>query len=898
MDLSVRRAVASRPLRAWVALLMVVVLGAPFTAPAEAQTSCSNQSYDPGSRWMTIKAPKFSKGGQEIMSHAVDPINPRVIYITNGSVAAVTTDTGCSWSETYTGPSGPGAPTAYVIQQVLAPSPHTALLRIHETAPISKPRIEVSTSGGREWRTGGVGLAAGEPEFLRAGEIASKPLYLGVDVGGGALDLIYASEDSGDTWVLRTDPSRSKALAGITDVEVDPVVPTTVWGFGPGGLYVSRNGAQSFSEVPEFAGVGRVGPVDVYGAVEELPYIMAFRPEEGRLGVSREGEQWLFGTGIPSGIDAADNGGRAGDVIVSAPGGVFRYHEPSQGWPSLDAPSGARGVISTLTPTLMLTARSGSSILRWIQPSTGDGTGGFLDEDRDISLVQPPPVIAKESTISPDNKKLVIPVGESKSVKYKINLPRRRRPLDVFFLVDTSSSMTRTIDGLAYGLQDIVNELAREGIDVNFGLAEYRTYPTANPPKSTTGDKEESFVYKMKVDIQEGVQALADAISDLQAAGGGHYDAHLGALYQTATGEGQDIFPVGASNEEDVAPGQQASFRDKAIRVVINATDEAFGRSSGDGVTNVIPEGTPNPRQAPPPDIPSFEEVTQALNAKEIKQVGLSIDYRPYKDLTQMAQNTNTVAFGDGVDCDGDRSIDVHIGAPLVCKLRASNASDSAINLVPAVVNLLRAVQDPVPVELQVVEGQEVVKKIGPDIYESVILQTQNALTFDVEFACSERQGGKRFPVTLQADSTVDLSALSVDALVVCKEEKEPEDEVLPVPPFAAPLIALAVPPPPPVPPSVAELSSATQTQAQSQAQAQGAAAHQEQQEPQLAYVAASGLEDEETLELNMTAYSDRRDIPATALMGMGAVALSMMFGAAMVRQRTQQRSRAQRQGR
>lgn len=879
---------------------MVVVLGAPFTAQAEAQT-CGNLSYDPGSRWFTIKGPDFSKGGQEITSHAVDPLNPRVFYVTNGSVAAVTTDTGCSWTETYKGPSGPGAPTAYVIQQVYVPSPHTVLLRIHETAPLSKPRIEVSTSGGREWRTGGVGLSAGEPEFLRAGEKASNPLYLGVDVGGGALDLIYASEDSGDTWVLRTDPLRSKALAGITDVEVDPVDPQTVWGFGPGGLYVSRNGAQSFSEVPEFAGVGRVGPVDVYGEVEKLPYIMAFRPEEGRLGVSRDGESWLYGTGIPSGIDAADNGGRAGDVIVSGSGGVFRYHEKSQGWPSLNAPSGAKGVIATHSPTLMLTARSRSSILRWIEPASGDGTGGFLDEDRNISLVQPPPVIAKNSTIVPDNKKIVIPVGESKSVEYKINLPRRRRPLDVFFLVDTSSSMTRTIDGLANGLQDIVNELAREGIDVNFGLAEYRTYPTNNPPKSATGDKEDSFVYKLRVDIQEGVQALADAISDLDAAGGGHYDAHLGALKQMATGEGQDLFPVGASNEEDVDPGQQASFRDKAIRVVINATDEKFGRSSGDGITGgVTSGGTPNPRQGPPPDIPSFEEVTQALNAKEIKQVGLSIDYRPYKDLTRMAQNTNTFAFGDGVDCDGNGSIDIHIGGPLVCKLRAGNTSDSAINLVPAVVNLLRAVQDPVPVELQAVEGQEVVEKIGPDIYESVILQTQNSLTFDVEFACSERQRGKRFPVTLQADSTVDLSDLSVDALVICKEDKEdePEDEVLPVPPFAAPLIALAVPPPPPVPPSVAELSSATQSQAQSQAQAQGAAAHQEQQEPQLAYAAASGLEDEETLELNMTAYSDRRDIPASALMGMGAVALSMMFGAAMVRQRTQQRTRAQRQGR
>lgn len=898
------RLATSRPARAWVALLMLAVLTAPFTAPASAQT-CGNVSYNPATKWATIKAPRFSAGGQEITSHAVDPLNPRVIYVTNGSVVAVTTDTGCAWKETYTGPNGPGAPTAYVIQQIHAPSPHTVLLRIHETAPLSRPRIEVSTSGGQSWRTGGAGLTAGEPEFLRSGDSASNPLFLGVDVGGGALDMIYVSEDSGDTWVLRTDPSKSELLAGIGDIEVDPVDPRIVFGFGSGGLFLSRDGARSFSEVPEFSDAGRAGPVDVFHTVEAPPYIMAFSPEKGRLGVSRTGEEWLFGNQIPSGVETADHGNSAGDVIVSAGGGVYRYHVDSQGWPSLNAPGGARGVIATHVPSLMLTARGKTEIYRWIEPQGGSGTGGFLDEDRNISLVQSPEVVAKQSDIYPKNKKLVIPVGESEKIRYTVKLPERPRPLDVFFLVDTSSSMTRTIDGLAYGLQDIINELALEGIDVNFGLAEYRTYPSSNPPKSQRPDLEEpdsSFVYKRKVDIQKDVQALGAAISELTAAGGGHYDAHLGALKQAATGAGQDIFPIGVTTEEDVPRGQQASFREKAIRVIINATDEKFGRSDGDGSSpGLIPQDDddpdPRPGQAPPPDIPSFDEVIAHLNTKEIKQVGLSIGYLPHGDLIRVARDTGTVAFGDGVDCDGDGDIEVRISEPLVCKLRSDNTSDSAINLVPAVVNLLRSVQDPVPVQLEAVEGQEVVEKIGPEGYESVILQSRNSLSFDVTFACSKRQAGDRFPVTLQADSTVDLSKLSVDALIVCKGEEEPE-EVLPVGTLAAPLIALAVPPPPPVPPSVAELSSATQTQAQSQAQAQGAAAQQEQQEPQLAYVAASGLEDEETLELNMTAYSDRRGVPASALLGMGAVAISMMFGAGLIAQRSQQRTRAQRQGR
>lgn len=892
------RLATSGPARASIALLTMAVLVAPFTAPAGAQT-CTNSSFDPATQWDTIAAPEFSKGEQAITAHAVDPLDPRKIYITNGSVVAITADTGCKWTETYGGPEGPGAPTAYVIQEIHVPGPHTAILRIHETAPVSRPRIEVSTSGGENWRTGGAGLAAGEPEFLDSAQKSPNPLYLGIDVGGGALDLIYASSDSGETWVLQSNVAETRALAGIIDIEVDPIDPQLVWAFGPGGLYRSQNGARSFEAIPEFADAGRVGPVDVFHEPGAPPYIMAFRPEEERLGVSRDGERWLFGNQTPPDIDAADHGVGAGEVFVSASTGVHKYHEKSQGWPNLDAPSGARAVIATQTPTLMLTARSSSAIFRLVPRPGPGGPDGFLDEDPDISLVQPPEVIARESSIFPDDKKIRIPVGESKKVEYTVNMPERPRPLDVFFLVDTSSSMTRTINGLAVGLQDIVNELAKEGIDVNFGLAEYRTYPTSNPPKSARNEKDASFVYKRKVDIQEDVSALADAIEDLEANGGGHYDAHLGALKQVVTGEGQDLFPVGVDNEEDVDPGQQASFRDKAIRVVINATDEKFGRQDGDGgPANVLPDdGPPRPDQAPPPNIPSFEEVISLLNSKLIKQVGLSIGYLPFKDLTRVADETGTVAFGEGVDCDGNGSIEIRLTEPLVCQLRSSTTSE-AINLVPAVVNLLKSVQDPVPVQLEAVEGQEVVEKIGPDGYENVILQSQNKLTFDVEFACANRQGGERFPVTLQADSTVDLSALRVDALVVCTEEKDPKDEVLPVSPLAAPLIALAVPPAPPLPPTVTELSSATQTQAQSQAQAQGAAAQQEQQEPQLAYVAASGLEDEETLELNMTAYSERREIPASALMGMGTVALSMMFGAAMVRQRTQARTRAQRQGR
>jgi cobalamin biosynthesis Mg chelatase CobN len=91
-------------------------------------------------------------------------------------------------------------------------------------------------------------------------------------------------------------------------------------------------------------------------------------------------------------------------------------------------------------------------------------------------------------------------------------------------------------------------------------------------------------------------------------------------------------------------------------------------------------------------------------------------------------------------------------------------------------------------------------------------------------------------------------------------------------------LVSLAVPPPPPPPPPATELGPASQTQAQSQAQAQGAAAQQEQEEPQFAYVTA--FEAEEDIQFAMSVYEPRRrDLPASAVLGVGAVAVSMMFG-------------------
>ena len=67
--------------------------------------------------------------------------------------------------------------------------------------------------------------------------------------------------------------------------------------------------------------------------------------------------------------------------------------------------------------------------------------------------------------------------------------------------IDTSSSMTQVIHEAADALEDIHNGLARSGAAVEFGLVEYRSYPTDVPPREPPGDLTDNYVYQRVLDV-------------------------------------------------------------------------------------------------------------------------------------------------------------------------------------------------------------------------------------------------------------------------------------------------------------------------------------------------------------------------------------------------------------
>jgi hypothetical protein len=659
-------------------VLAAGVMVAPFSfgsasAAAECDQPISNS-------WVTIDAPAFSRGGPAISAHAVDPASKDVLYATNGSVVAVSRDGGCKWKETFSSTAQlPGG--SATITSIVTPQPGRALLLIKEDAAASRPRVVSSNDGGVSWQEAGAGLPpTGRPTFLSAAPSNPLVLYLGVSLGGDSVDLLFASTDGGASFVLRSEPTDLRPTVNIVGLEADPLDAETLWAYGPGGLFRSNNGGRSFTLVDEFNGQ-QVSVVDVFHVPGSLARIAAATPQTGESVVSNDGGDTWFRNLVPSPVDSAAHGATAGEIVITAGGSVYGYHEPSFEWIDLGAPShDVTGMVAQRAGSVTYFGHSSSAILHYTGLADPVLPGpGPIDIGRDVSLLTPPEIAAREAKLTPDGKKIRLKAGATKTVTYELDLPKRPLPLDVFFLADTSDSMTRTLDGLASSLEGIVNGLAQERIDVEFGIAEYRAYPRRRvPPNPDPFFDEPNLIYRRLQNIAKVGPGLAQAIEGLEPAGGGVYDAQLGALYQAATGEGQSASslgpaPQGSPNNRDVPPGQQATFRQKSLRVVINATDESFGDSDGGGDPGNF-EGPSPTNFEPPPDIPSFDEVIDAFNARDIKHVGISIGRAPYRDLAKVSEGTGTLAEG-GVDCDGNGIADLAGGDALVCALRLDQSS-------------------------------------------------------------------------------------------------------------------------------------------------------------------------------------------------------------------------------
>ncbi|HEV2757434.1 MAG TPA: hypothetical protein VG318_16845 [Actinomycetota bacterium] len=885
-------------------LLSVLTVVLP-NALAIAQGGCSRVTRS--GHWVTADVQEFASGGP-ITDYEIVAINSQTIFVTDGTDVLRTSNGGCTWrkvfSVTGTTPLDYGfRGDASEILSIDLPRTGgtTVLLAVEEqVGATSRPHVVRGENLGESWESGDVGLPpTGRPEALVISPINPEIAYLGVDVGGGSLDLIFRSEDGGATWRLRSDLTKVAPNRGIDDFKVDPMKPEELWAYGPGGLLKSTDGGATFTPIDEFL-TSIVREVLVFHAPSRTnPVVLAFRQGANDYLTSADGGENWSRTDTPGTVESAAYGRqplelmiqtyRALHVLNAASGTWIRVLTPRAGIVDLDSDLGVDVTFfgRTAGTIEMYDGPTGVKIPPAVRGGPDIDVPGLIP-DKDAIPPAPP-------ALGPPDAKVVMKTGAERSVDYRLKLSRETTKLDVFFLLDTSDTMSGTIQGLAQSVTGIINELRAQGLDAQFGIGVSRAYTDTAVPREpcqseTDTNCERNFIYRRLVDLADDSNSdeIIAALESLRAEAGGRFDSQLGALEQIAKGNGIDDSPQPGYTESDVPPGQEATFRggEDTLRLVFVATDEPFATGEGGARDfNVSDFG-----RISPPDIPSFAEVAEAFKVRDAHVLGLAIGQTleqgrdtvgggptPLDHLREIARLTGAKAPAGGVDCDGDGAVDLEVGVELVCPVRRNNV-DNGQNLAAAITKLVQAVRGTTSVELDVVKGAEVVAGIEPGAYPSVVLQQPNVLDYEVTYRCPNRLQGEKVTVELAA-KTPAATLDSVTTTISCLEEKVEEPPLLPIDPIS--FVAILPPIMPPAPPPIVEIAPGAQgqAQAQSQAQAQGAMASQEQEQPQLAYVAAM-VDPREALEEEL-ALSDRRrsEVPQWATLGAGAAMMSLAYG-------------------
>ncbi|MDQ3940397.1 MAG: hypothetical protein M3238_03490 [Actinomycetota bacterium] len=851
-----------RIMRAALALLTAaLVVGPAVTGSAQVQPGCPGVTTR--GLWTTIVAPVFDDGPQQLSAYAVDPVMPSTIYATNGKGVMRTVDGGCSWEERFgfevlPNLDVPISSANSTIMQIEIPESRFAhstiyLLVEERVGPVVRPHVIVSRDGGSTWKASddGLPLVTGDVLGIHVAPDSPAFIYLHTRLPNGK-DEVHASMDGGVHWERRSSPTDGVAAF---DMAVDPQNSNELWFWGASGLHHSTNGGRSRALI-DFA-APPTALVDVFHAPGAPSRVMAFEVETSTFAITETGGRtWrrINGpiTGNPLSIAHAND---SEDVVFSMHQGIYRLQRGGlAGGQWLDiTPEGPPKDIVELsadrTPTPSIFGRTDTSIERF----------GGLNVTANVGpiTIVPPEFEGGIPEMVPKRVKLKLAHDRSRRVRFRLDLPPRPTRLDVFFLVDTSSSMDSSIAGLRVGMQDIIEQLGRLGLDVQFGVGEIKDYPIPGYGDAAQGD----FPYRLNQEITADGAALEAALERLEASGGGATDqpeSQLTGLYQAATGAGEPGF---------VPAGHDAGFRDEALKVIVNITDAAFHKE-------------------PQHPSPSFEATAAQLRDRGILQVGLSVfgpnGSKGYPDLVAMAEQTETTA-PVGVDCDGNGSVDIPAGQPLVCDV-ADADYDGTLNLAPAIVATLEAVTEEVAVAL-LPQGKnrvdELVPRITPDVLTAVDLTEENSLTFDVTFRCPDALLGTTQDVKLEAHVAQDLVATSL-ARIVCRPLTlgKPKDDAIPpvllVPATVLPA-ALAVPPAPP--PPVFENIPASQ----SAAQAQGAMATETQEEVQVAVARQRSTFSSAREEIyEFSSYKEKpRGVPPGFLY-LSAAAMALAYGVAM----------------
>lgn len=907
-----------------VGLLVILMSLAASAQPVAARCGGVKSRGD----WAKIRLPIRAR------AYAAHPKVTGRVFISDGRTLMATDNGGCTWREVFALPQLPSVDFPFAGEQITSIEvvPTTGRMVLAVTGP----HVLLSDDDGRSWRTSDEGLiSGGQPLILRSAP-RTEDLYMAastrltddalsglIPTTGSAVQttVVYRSEDGGEAWEIRGSPaislfgprdtqtSAETWPGNLWDLRVDPLDPDALWAASTAGAVRSDDGGLSW-EVVRGLDVN-IQTVAVNHKAGSPSSVIAVDPEVGVLYRSDDPEKlrWSedFFTGFRTinvlyqnwaaawGTHLLD----ADDIVVSTPKGVFRYFAPAASWVDI-TPLWVveRGIplITQLTPDPMSDGamygmeRNGSALYRYAPSTRGfrGVAGGFeqflpeVDADIpfDFSDVSPK-VTRKRADLEPGTLDLYLAPGESRTIEYKLKLPPRPTPLDVYFLLDTTGSMGETITSLTRALSKIAGEMRSAGIDIQAGVGAFRTYPSERDSSYV-----ENYPYRRIRDIGPVDQELAEALLGLE--GIGSSGSNLTALWQSASGEGQDVLPPGPS-DGDIPPDRQANFRGDAVKVILHVADEWFGTPErGD------PNGTyPGPSWPGPP----FETAIQALENNGVEHAGLAVlggppnllpvDADVVEDMDKVARGTGTLVPRGGLDCDGDGELDRQEREPLTCSIQRGEQSAGRVGSM--VITLLKALKDPGTVELVERGDSGLITSIAPPRVQGVNLKDAHELSFQVTYTCGLEHVGKVLPVSLESRVQGATAAIA-ESTVACSPPATKDAHrpiALPPPPPVPPLVPPPLPVPGPAPAPAPAVQPATAPAGAQAGQGQAAAVPQRQEQPQMAFVhAARQLQQQMGMEHAMSAVGSGRDPLAMSRRGLGIGILTMLvvYGIATAR--------------
>ena len=887
--------------RAALALAIATVLAVPIVASQAQARRCqvANRIVRVNNAWEAVLKPAFDVGPQTLTAYAVQPTNPEVIYVTNGKSVERSSDGGCTFDRVFeltpngTGDTNLNSATTTITSITLPErgAPRRVLLTAVEIEEgVGRPHVIRSDSGdngtydvadsglppvGRPTK---LRIAPSDPNFVLlalravpavpdtpAGEL---PPIGPAPAPGAPVGALYRSDDGGRTWSQAAGGGETSSASTINDIAISDVNPSRVWIIADGVLLSSADRAASFTDrgltrSQQQLGDYRFTTLDVYQS-RVLAFSVTGPGGPSVLRSDNSGTSYSTAS-VPFVAESAAHGGRLNDVVAgtTVQDGTTKLFALSNGrWVEVTPQPNAtpfrvqidrvRFIRFGLSPDKLYRSTADQQ-----KPDITTPPKQIIGDIGNLSRVRPPTLLPRSQTVA-------LEVGQSKEITYTLKVPRRPTPLDVYFVLDNSSSMTAFIDDLRTNLSEAVTRLRSDAVDVQAGLGYY----TAFEARGGAGQAGSQYVpqnqklYERLVDIGPVDKEFFDALGTLDPKNTkGNKEPILDALYQSATGEGRAnlIFPALTPCDIDPSlPGCQiprnrnANFRRDSLRVLLHAGNEEWERNL---------EGSP-----------SFAKAAAALREQNIKHVGVHVLPIAKKDMQEMAKATGAVAGPGGVDCTGDGRADLKQGEGLSC----SGQGDLAKTLV----QILNGVTDVQDLRFFTRGPSPVLRTLAPQRVLPINVKADNTVTLKALVSCAGVEPGAyeiRFGAALREASIAEAAALVTCGLppagaiaVVPPPAPNPQQQISPAQPPPAP-----VPAPAPAP----QINPAAQSQVQPQvnAQANTGTAYEEQEQIQIATV---GLDVREREELAMSALPvEERGDPVAAAVAVLACGGAMAAG-------------------